>query len=130
VLYLSSSAITCSTPAAVNRGPVAVEASINGGADFTSDRQQYVYEAAATASRVALSSVSDQGALVTVSGSHFEDSEGLSCRFGRFTPVQAVFVSPSSVVCLAPRVSQGNLSVSVCPMLYPVCKNLIHIAST
>ena len=72
--FVSSSIVACEAPASVSgTGTVAVEVSVNGGSDFTSDRVEYLYEESATVTglrpSVGVSGASDQ--VVTVMGEHF-----------------------------------------------------------
>lgn len=112
---LSSSLVACVSPSASSAGGVAVEVSLNGGVDFTSDNVQYVYGARAAVSEivpsVGLSGVAGQ--VVTVIGSDFLHDAALSCRFGVAGVVSAYYQSSSHVLCTAPVGGGGNLSVSV-----------------
>jgi len=96
-------------------GGVAVEVSVNGGADYTSDGKQYMYEAGALVSEVRPSrGISGMaGQVVTVVGAHFVHSGDLSCLFGVDGNVQALYVSSSVVSCIVPARSDGVVSVSV-----------------
>ena len=78
--------VSCVTPGAADgrTGAVTVELSINDGADFTSDGKMYMYEMGVTVSGLMPSwgRSKTAGQVVTVIGSHFEQSQELSCQFG------------------------------------------------
>ena len=86
VSWSSSTMVSCVTPGAADgrTGPVTVELSINDGADFTSDGKMYMYEMGVTVSGLMPSwgRSKTAGQVVTVIGSHFEQSQELSCQFG------------------------------------------------
>ena len=114
--FVSSSIVACVAPASVSgTGTVAVEVSVNGGSDFTSDRVEYLYEESATVTglrpSVGVSGASDQ--VVTVMGEHFARSAELVCRFGLNETVRATYESSSQVTCLAPPRGVGTVSVRV-----------------
>ena len=114
--FVSSSIVACEAPASVSgTGTVAVEVSVNGGSDFTSDRVEYLYEESATVTglrpSVGVSGASDQ--VVTVMGEHFARSAELVCRFGLNETVRATYESSSQVTCLVPPRGAGTVSVAV-----------------
>jgi len=85
--WVSSTVVMCVAPGAAVEGgavQVALEVSANGGADFTRDGVEFLYEAGATVEGLMPSwGMSGRaGQVVTVSGRHFAQSSELSCRFG------------------------------------------------
>ena len=54
------------------------------------------------------------GSVVMLDGVHFFNSETLSCAFGTETPVDALWVSSTRVVCTSPRHEPGSIPLRVC----------------
>ena len=84
VLAVSSSTIVCFTPRMIATGKVAVDVTLNGGADFTASDAEYMYVASATVESVKPSRglTGVEGQVVTVVGEHFVQTQSLSCGFG------------------------------------------------
>jgi hypothetical protein len=115
---VSSTMVTCIAPGAAageQRGPVALEVSANGGADFTSDGKMFMYEMGATVEGLlpswGLSMTGGQ--VVTVAGRHFEKSQDLSCRFGLAGTSRGQYVTSTVVACMAPKHGPGSVTVTV-----------------
>jgi hypothetical protein len=117
VKYLSSTAVACIAPPAVHLVEAEVELSFNGGADFTEDSKRYIYEQGVTVTQIWPSHATLRGegwqTVVTVLGSHFQDREDLSCRYGLNSIVKGGYTSSTAVVCHVPAENVGNLSVTV-----------------
>jgi hypothetical protein len=114
--FVSSTVVACVAPGSMSGvGTVAVEVSVNDGSDFTSDRVEFLYETIATVTSVrpsvGVSGTSDQ--VVTVVGEHFARSSDLICRFGLNETVRAMFLTSSTISCLAPSRGPGVVYVSV-----------------
>jgi len=113
---LSSTMAACMAPAWETTGVVAVEVSLNGGADFSDTGREFTYEVGATVeglrpSRGEAGLVDDQ--VVTVMGQHFQATGQFRCRFGQDKTVQGRFLSSTEVVCKAPVRGAGTVSVGV-----------------
>ena len=116
--YLTSTAVACIAPAAEHLlAEAEVELSFNGGADFTEDSKRYIYEQGVTVTQIWPSRTTLTGGgwqpVVTVLGSHFQDREDLSCRYGLNSIVKGGYTSSTSVLCHVPAESVGNISVTV-----------------
>lgn len=105
--WLSSTHIVCTTPP-FKRGSVSVEVTTNDF-DYTTDRVQFKYR-----SMLELNSLYPQhgnqngGTEITLSGSKFEYSSSLSCKFncpstGRSINMPATFLSEKQVRCTTPH---------------------------
>ena len=109
--------VSCVTPGAADgrTGAVTVELSINDGADFTSDGKMYMYEMGVTVSGLMPSwgRSKTAGQVVTVIGSHFEQSQELSCQFGLEGQTRGQYLSSSMVACTAPERGPGSVTVVV-----------------
>ena len=112
--YVSATEVACVSPSN-SAGSATVEVSMNGGADFTTDGREYLYEAGTRVMSLYPSHgvAGEKGQTVTVVGENFEQTEGLSCRFGASSAVRAQYVSSSLVVCGAPARGAGTTQVSV-----------------
>ena len=112
---LSSTMMVCVSPARSAAAVETLEVSVNGGADFTADGREYLYEAAATVVSVTPSRglAGSDGQVVTVVGSNFVQTADLSCRFGMSSSSRALFLSSTSVACKAPSRGSGSVQVSV-----------------
>ena len=115
--WVSSTVVMCVAPGAVGGEAVqvALEVSANGGADFTRDGMEFLYEAGATVEGLMPSwGVSGRGGqVVTVSGRHFAQSGELSCRFGLDGSSRGQYVSSTLVRCKAPERGAGTVTVTV-----------------
>ena len=115
--WVSSTVVMCVAPRAEDGGAmqVALEVSGNGGADFTKDGIDFVYEASATVESLVPSwGVSGKaGQAVTVLGRHFARSSELSCRVGLGGNVRGQFESSTMVTCKVPERGSGTVTVSV-----------------
>jgi len=113
---VSSTLVSCVTPAATSSGLVSVEVSFNGGADFSSNGHRFMYEEPAMVEALVPSAVrsGEAGQVVTVLGRHFGRNSELSCQFGRNSLVAVLqHVSSSAVVCAVPGQIAGTVTVSV-----------------
>jgi hypothetical protein len=112
---LSSTVAACMTPARESPGVVAVEVSVNGGADFSDVRRDFTYAVAATVEGLVPSRGEGgvDGQVVTVVGQHFEASGQLRCRFGQDHTVQGLYLSSTLVACKAPLRGAGTVTVGV-----------------
>jgi len=113
---VSSTLVSCVTPASPSIGAVALEVSFNGGADFTSDGHRFMYEEQAVVEALVPSAgrSGQAGQVVTVAGRHFVGSSELSCLFGRNLRVAVLqHVSSTTVVCAVPSQIAGTVTVSV-----------------
>jgi len=116
VMWVSSTQVMLTAPARNGTGNVAVvEASVNDGADFTSNGKEYLYEAGATVGALLPSrgSQGKAGQVVTVVGRHFAKSGELSCRFGDSMATTGLYMSSTMVECMAPLRDAGAVMVSV-----------------
>ena len=82
------------------RGTVAVEVSMNGGADFTGSGVEYMYEQGIRISglRPSEGRADKGGQTVTVIGEGFPRAGGLSCWFGMHQRTRAYYVSDTAVL--------------------------------
>ena len=115
VRVVSSTAVVCFSPLMATAGTVGVEVSVNGGADYTSDGREYLYQAGATVTRMHPSRglAGEDGQVVTVVGENFEQTGELSCRFGLNGTVRGLFMSSTLIACTAPSRGAGTVQVSV-----------------
>ncbi|CAM9095296.1 unnamed protein product [Chrysoparadoxa australica] len=111
--FLSSTELHCEAPPSV-QGPVAVSVTSNG-AYFTASEVDFEYVNVVTVTAVEpLQGSVVGGTLVTVRGSGFLDSNGLSCSFGAVGTVDAVYISESEISCEAPAApAAGQVAVEV-----------------
>ncbi|MGB1601852.1 MAG: IPT/TIG domain-containing protein, partial [Promethearchaeia archaeon] len=114
MMWTSSTQVLLTVPPSMETGKLAVEASVNDGADFTRTGREYLYEAGATVEALIPSrGVSGKsGQVVTVVGKHFAESAELSCRFGDSLAVSGLYVSSTIVACMAPARGAGAVMVS------------------
>ena len=131
-VLLSDTRLRCTTPHLANAGPrsldapftgrLAVDVSLNGGADYTASPVRFVVRD--TVSVTALDphyGPETGGSVVEVHGSGFQSTAHLACRFGEegasgdAAPriVGARFVSSSMVVCISPPGVVGSSPVEV-----------------
>ena len=112
-MWASSTKVLLTAPASDGQGKLTVEASINSGADFTSDGKMYLYEAGASVESLLPSRgmSGKSGQVVTLVGQHFVESEELSCRFGD-SLAGGLYISSSMVACTAPIREAGSVMVS------------------
>ena len=84
VRLLSSTLIACRVPPGTLGESVAVEISLNGGLDFSTEGREFLYGRAVTVelARPSQAIAGVTGQTVTVVGRHFEQTRELSCRFG------------------------------------------------
>jgi len=115
VMWASSTKVLVTAPVNIGTGKLAIEASVNDGADFTSNGREYLYEAGATADALVPSRVMSGkgGQVVTIVGQHFAESGELSCRFGDSLAVNGLYMSSTMVACTAPLRTAGAVMVSV-----------------
>ena len=115
VRLVSASMMVCESPLSMVAASVAVEVSLNGGADFTSSRREFTFTQAATLEGLSPSSgvSGTDGQVVKVAGRHFEKDGDLSCSFGRTSPVRAVFLTSSLISCKSMVIRPGSVAVSV-----------------
>ena len=115
--WMTSTVVMCVAPGATagEAAQVAVEVSGNGGADFTKDGIEFLYESAATVEALMPSwGVSGRaGQVVTVSGRHFARSSDLSCRFGLEGSIRGQYASSTVVKCTVPERGGGTVTVTV-----------------
>jgi hypothetical protein len=117
--YVSPTEMRCLTPPGVE-GAVSVELSCTG-VDFTAaSGASFRYHRLLTISRLTVAAGSDArnapvggGTVVTVTGTNFEDSGELTCRFGGARPVFARFVDTHTATCVAPPAAAGAGDVEV-----------------
>ncbi|KAJ1478186.1 hypothetical protein T484DRAFT_1818402, partial [Baffinella frigidus] len=114
VRVVSSTLVTCLSPTSAG-GVVALEVSVNGGADYSSSGRTYLFERAVVLSSVVPSrgkaGTADQ--VVTIVGEHFAHSQELSCRFGVNGTVRGLFLSSTLIACTAPSRGAGTVQLSV-----------------
>ncbi|MDR3454951.1 MAG: IPT/TIG domain-containing protein, partial [Rhodoferax sp.] len=118
-VWLNPSVIGCIVPA-LPVGTAVVEVTYNGGADVTTDGVTITLHGP-----VELLELSPQsgpvagGSAVTIRGNRFELLDDLRCMFGR-TPVPAVFVNTTAVVCRAPAALGQFSGPLAIPLSVPV----------
>ena len=112
--WLSSTHVTCTSPSSM-RGTVAVEVSMNGGADFTGSGVEYMYEQGIRISglRPSEGRADKGGQTVTVIGEGFPRAGGLSCWFGMHQRTRAYYVSDTAVLCTSTGMQAGTVMVRV-----------------
>ena len=112
--WLSSTHVTCTSPPSM-RGTVAVEVSMNGGADFTGSGVEYMYEQGIRLSdlRPSEGRAGKAGQTVTVVGEGFPRMGGLSCLFGMQQRTRAYYVSDTAVLCSPTGLRAGTVMVRV-----------------
>ena len=111
--WISPAAVTCVAPA---NQPSTVEVRLStNGQQFVTAPTPYTFHATAAVLALAPTSGSiNGGTLVVVNGVGFVDSSLLRCRFGGAAPVEAVFVSSTSLRCRAPaQTASGSVAVAV-----------------
>jgi hypothetical protein len=114
VMWASSTKVLLTAPASDRQGKLVVEASVNNGADFTSDGKMYLYEAGASVESLLPSRgmSGKSGQVVTLVGQHFVESQELSCRFGDSLAVSGLYMSSSMIACTVPLREAGSVMVS------------------
>lgn len=89
-------------PSAVSAGPVNVR--LTDGSTYWSNPMQYYYEEAVHLGNVYPSYGSLEGGIyVLVTGSNFNASDGLTCKFGAEISPMAIFINESAIQCLVPK---------------------------
>ncbi len=107
-------------------GPCTLEVSLNGQ-DYTNQRLSFFFYSDPVVSRIyPVSGPSLGGTLVTVFGTSFVNTTGLSCRFGYADPVEAVFISPQEIVCISPPIPSSDLEWTALPEQGQQYPNPIH----
>jgi hypothetical protein len=110
--FISSEEIQCISPANA-AGFVAVAISLNG-IDFIDDGFEYDYRLPVRISSITpVLGSTGGGTEVLVSGSNFVASMNLVCKFGEQSPIAAVFMSNSTVVCVSPKHTPGSAALRV-----------------
>lgn len=111
--FLSSLAMLCVAPSNPS-GVVALEVTSNG-ADFSFSGAPFTYYTVAKVYSIwpLLGSGSEGGTVVTIHGEDFENSAGLSCKFGSITGIEATWLSSTTVLCKTPRHRPGLVVVQV-----------------
>ena len=110
-VYLSSTAVSCVTPPAVNGSVVAVSVSLDMEL-WTAEPAWFTYVAAPVLSSLFPSRVLPSGGdLVLLRGDNFQSSVPLLCGFGGVAYGEAVYVQSNAVVCSAPPLSALSLSM-------------------
>ena len=115
VRRLTTSMVMCESPQSKVAESVALEVSLNGGADFTSLRKEFTFQQSPTLEGL-LPSAGASGAGgydVTVTGRHFDGGSDLTCNFGRSPPVRAIYLTSSSISCKMGPIRAGRVSVGV-----------------
>jgi hypothetical protein len=112
---LSSTKAACTAPVRTSTGVVAVELSLNDGADFSDIRRDFTYVVGATVDGLIPSRGEDSvdGQVVSVAGRHFESSGQVHCRFGQDRSVQGRTLSSTLVACNVPVRGAGVVTVGV-----------------
>ena len=111
-VLLSPTAVSCISPAAASAGTVSVAVSANGQ-DWSDDSLSFLYFAAITV--LGLSPAfgpADANTTLLVTGLGFTDWPPLLCTVDQST-APAVFLSNSSVLCLAAPHAAGHVNVSL-----------------
>ena len=112
---LSSTKAACTAPVRTSTGVVAVELSLNDGADFSDIRRDFTYVVGATVDGLIPSRGEDSvdGQVVSVAGRHFDSSGQVHCRFGQDRSVQGRTLSSTLVACNVPVRGAGVVTVGV-----------------
>ncbi|CAM9116223.1 unnamed protein product [Choristocarpus tenellus] len=111
--YLSHNELLCVAPPS-KAGVVPVEVSANG-ADYTLSGVEYTYHppVAVTSVWPLMGPASRGGTVVTVSGTGFNESSELTCKFGEVSATAVTWISPSTILCKTPKHPPGLVSVDV-----------------
>lgn len=103
----------CITPPSDSAGPVTLELTSNMVDRVASPRNFSYVPPIALASVRPSRSGEEGGVTAVVTGSNFNESPSLVCRFGGLDPTQATWLSSSHVSCLVPPSSGGPRDVSL-----------------
>jgi hypothetical protein len=131
--FVSTTTVTCASPANLAPGSHDVTLSFDGGATFygSSNAPFTSYPAVTIFDLLPSSGPKTGGTPVTVTGSNFEFSSLLKCKFDN-SVVSAVFVSSSEVICHSPAqdslkhsavsVTNNGLDFSEAPVTFEYAK--------
>jgi hypothetical protein len=109
--FISSTQLECTTPPH-SPAIVDVEVSFNGGVDWhaqaVGDSIEYRYSDIPVISNISPEfGPSNGGSSITITGSNFEFSNDLQCKFGSLY-VFATFISSSEIICIAPASANAS----------------------
>ena len=118
-VFVSSSMVTCLSPARTVAEAVSLDVSSNGGSDFTNSGLRFVYQGRVLlASLLPLAGPPTGGPPLVVKGEGFVDSGALKCRF-TISPLSiSAFVALVSPDVPARWVSASQLQCSVPPIAF------------